>query len=275
MLLAGSHPRLRSRALPALVALVALVVLVVLSALFLVLPSTSRAQSPSSENQPRSQFQLGGFVALKAGFNLGNSVLTASRVSLNTLPELGAVFQIACDERHSAVLAFDLGLGTFSTQTNVAALTGVVSPTQLSMNTQLRYASAGATVWLEELIGFGFAAGLPLGGEYVSNVDVFGAGTVSPNSPATTRYAFARELLRSSLEARLSANVVKFSLGTGMVNVTLQAAYTLSPLAIVPDDITASAIDRNIVGLDPLAGLRSLALQPVSVALRVQYLLDL
>jgi len=221
----------------------------------------------------RSAWQVGGYVNGKAGYNLGNTSVTASQLSLNYTPECGLLARYALDP-NTVALELQAGLTSYSAQSiSNDPFNNGTRLTDFRLHAQLHAIGLTAMLELYQWLGIGFTYAVPLQGRYVSTVDVFNLGQ---KYAAEQTFDFARASFREVLEIRLQSRIVNVQLPVGALALFVGASYTLSAVAVPINDPQRLYVPNiNQVGLDPLAGLRTFSVQPLSVVLGVKYLVGL
>jgi hypothetical protein len=218
-----------------------------------------------------AQWQIGLCASGKGVFNVTTSPVANAQTVLNSVPDVSLIGRVALDTAAVARLEGELGFSAYSAR-SVSSFGGP-STNAFRMSARLQALSAAAMLNLYDVVSVGFAALVPLSGSYTSNVEVFDSGR---QFGTDQEFAFTRENLRSPIEARIRATLLQFSLGKGALVIYASGAYSLSALVLPTNNPQRLYTPgTNIVGQDPLAGLRTYSIQPLSFLLGVAYFLNL
>jgi hypothetical protein len=230
------------------------------------------AMSSAAHAQWRPQIQLGAAVSGKAVFNATTSPVAASQITLNSLPDASLIGRLALDTGGVARLEGEVGFAAYFSR-SVSTVSGIPAANAFRMNARVQAASVGAMLNLYDFVGIGFAAVLPLSGSYTSNVEVFDAGKAFDMEQ---EFMLTRDNLRSPVEVRVRLYLAQFPLGQGTLVIHASGLYALNALILPTTNPFRLYIpNMNVVGLDPLAGLRTYNVQPLSFLLGVCYFLNL
>jgi hypothetical protein len=218
-------------------------------------------------------WQAGIYVVGKAGYNMGNTSVTASQLSLNTIPECGLLARYA-PEPTIVALELQAGLTTYSAHSfSNDPFNNGTRLTDFRLHAQLHAIGLTAMLELYQWLGIGFTYAVPLRGHYVSTVDVFNRGQ---QYAAEQTFDFDRASFRDVIELRLQSRIVNVQLPVGAIAFFIGGSYTLSAIAVpASNPQRLYAPNMNQIGLDPLAGLRTFSMQPLSVMLGAKYLIGL
>jgi hypothetical protein len=222
---------------------------------------------------------IGGYVSLRGGWNSSVTVLTRSEFRLANLPDIGLEIAYSVNETNDAAIVAAVGLSNYASRSvSYDIFTG--APTnEFLLNANAQY--LGGLLGLRFLQFFGLPeftmfmrSGLPLDVRYESTVDVFEVAgqAVLPDGVLRT-YEVSNTRAQSFIELGADIGLLSFPVGAGNLTLFAQGSICLTPfvrilpLRTIPDNY-------NIVGLDPLAGLRTLNVQPFSVAFGLRYHFD-
>ncbi|MCS6809284.1 MAG: hypothetical protein NZ661_10810, partial [Candidatus Kapabacteria bacterium] len=119
-----------------------------------------------------------------------------------------------------------------------------------------------------------FRGNLPIRLQYDANIDVFETqGAAQPlRGTAVSTYTVPEERLLSFFELGAEIGILTFTVGNGTCSFHMQGAMALSQL-VRPIPLLQIPNYYNIIGRDPLAGYRTLNVQPISVSLGLRYML--
>lgn len=224
---------------------------------------------------------IGGYVAGRGGWNSSMTALSRGNFAFATLPDAGIELSYTISPAKDALAVLDIGMMTAVAKSNsVNPFTGqYTNEFVMTANTLCLSASAGLRFlkflnFLPEL-GLFIRGNLPLRMVYDASVDVFESnGSAQPSNGVIIAYTLPQTRLLQFFELGTELGIVTFVLGEGKLSFYGQASMALSqmvrmvPLTQIPDNF-------NIVGKDPLAGYRTLNVQPISVALGMRYMFDI
>ena len=219
---------------------------------------------------------VGGYVSMRGGWNSSVTVLTRGEFRLANQPDVGLEMTYSLNEHHDAALVAAIGLANYGARSaSYDIFTG--NPTnEFLLNANAQY--LGGTLGLRFLQFFGLPeftmfmrTGLPLDFKYEGTVDVFEVAgqAVLPDGELRT-YQVPNSRAQSFIELGADVGLLSFPVGAGNLVIFAQASIAITPfLRILP--LRTIPDNYNIVGLDPLAGLRTLNVQPFSGTVGVRY----
>ncbi len=224
---------------------------------------------------------LGGYVMGRGGWNASFTALSRGDFAFATLPDIGIEGSYAINAKKDAFVIASLGVGNFAVRSLSFDPFSGRTTNEFAMNTQALCLSGKLGLrfyrFLNILPEFGlfFRSNLPLNMRYDATVDVFNTETDVAASDGTLRqYTLPQDRLQTFMELGTEIGIITIPLGDGRLSVYLQGSLAMTqlvrmlPLTRIPDNF-------GIVGKDPLAGLRTLNVQPISVGLGVRYALDI
>jgi hypothetical protein len=223
---------------------------------------------------------IGGYVAGRGGWNSSITALSRGSFAIAALPDVGIETTYTISASKDALAVLDIGImNAVARSSSVDPFSGqITNEFIMTANALCLSASAGLRFlkFLNVLPEFGlFLRGsMPVHMVYDASVDVFETnGGAQPNAGKITTYTMPQARLQPFFELGAEIGIITFTLGEGKFSVYGQGSMALSqmvrmvPLTQIPDNF-------NIVGKDPLAGYRTLNVQPISIALGVRYMLD-
>lgn len=222
----------------------------------------------------------GAYLMANGGINRSLSPLTRSEFIFSALPAFGIEGTYSLNRFNEG--AFVLGIG-FQPYANRVISSNPFSGKPVDdfqINTYFHYLTASAGIRFYRVlglpnIGVTFRAGVPLSQTYRSTVDVFETeGEVQPSTGVLRTYTLPQNRAESLFETLLDITPVTWDLeNNSSLSLTFQGGFIINALVrfMLPRTIPPY---YNIPGQDPLAGLRTFNVQPVSVNIGVRYIFE-
>jgi hypothetical protein len=229
--------------------------------------------------QAQGIISIGGYIAGKGGWNTSLTGITRGEFLLSSLPDIAIEGLYSLNQRHDATLAVAVGLHNFAIRTVSYNPFSGGRLDDFQLNTQLRYLGFSAGVRFLRVIGLpsatvGLRLSVPLGGVYECTTDVFELnGEAKPSNGSLSMYRIPAERLFNAPEMYADLAIVRFDIGAGTAELYIGGSFVMGglfrrlPLSTIPPNF-------NLPG-DPLAGLRTLNLQPTSVTVGIRYALEI
>lgn len=227
----------------------------------------------------QGSISVGGYVAERGGWNTSVTAVARGDFLLANLPDVGveALYSITRSKDASAVL--NIGLLNFGARSVSYGIFSGRPTNDFVMNANALYASASLGLRFYKFLGLPefslfLRTGVPIRATYTSTVDVFEVnGTAQLPTGQLKQYTLPNDRMQLFTELGADIGVARLSLGEGVLTLYVQGAMTMTqlvrmlPFRQIPDNF-------NIIGKDPLAGLRTMNLQPVSVSIGLRYGLE-
>jgi hypothetical protein len=224
---------------------------------------------------------LGGYVMGRGGWNTSFTALSRGDFAFATLPDVGVEGSYTINSKKDAAVIASVGVGNVAVRSLSFDPFSGRSTNEFIMNVQALCLSSKLGLRFYNFLNIFpefslfFRGNIPLNMRYDATVDVFNTTTDVAASDGTLRqYTLPQERLQTFMELGTEIGIITIPLGDGRLSVYLQGGLAMTqlvkmlPLTRIPDNF-------NIVGKDPLAGLRTLNVQPISVGLGVRYVLDI
>ncbi len=228
----------------------------------------SFAQERSRE---QSRIALGPYIAAKAGINSINSAITSSNFVFANLPDVGAIALVSTSAEQDVRVNVMAGFVTYSAQNLSSNPFGGTPLTDFRLVTHLQYVRFGVGLRLNNVISIQFGYNVPIGGTYTSTVDLFQTGNAFMGEQTVRMPTSA---MNSAIDAGLSLALFSLPIASGRLEFSIAGNYVLTSLARPTNRLDLTVI-LNQIGIDPLAGLRTLGVQPISVSVGAAYLFNL
>jgi hypothetical protein len=237
------------------------------------------AHTFSTQHSLSAQMRIGvgAYAMVNGGINRSLSPLTRSEFIFSTLPAFGVEGTYSLNSFNEG--AFVLGLG-FQPYTNRSVSSDPFSGKpfdDFQAITSFNFLTASAGLRFHRVLGLSsigvtFRAGLPLTQTYRSTLDVFEIeGEVKPSTGALRTYTLPQSRAETLFETLLDITPVAWDMGNNSsLSLNIQGGFVIGALVrfMLPRTIPAY---YNIPGQDPLAGLRSFNVQPVSANIGLRY----
>ena len=224
---------------------------------------------------------LGGYVIGRGGWNSSFTALSRGEFGFATLPDFGIEGAYTINSKKDAAVIASIGVGNFAVRSLSYDPFSGRTTNEFIMNVQALCLSGKLGLRFYRLLNLlpecslFFRSNTPLNMRYDATVDVFNTTTDVAASDGTLRqYTLSPDRLQSFMEIGTEIGIITIPIGDGKLSVYLQGSLAMTqivkmlPLTRIPDNF-------NIVGKDPLAGLRTLNVQPVSIGLGVGYAVDI
>lgn len=204
---------------------------------------------------------------------MGNTPLTRSQVSFNTLPDAALVVNYRADGSGTLQLQSMLGMAGYSGTAIANNPFGGSAFTNFRLGAQIQCWSIAVVAEFYRLLSLGFGYNIPMMGTYTSAINVFDTGEQYDSERAIP---LTSENLLQTLDIRLDVQALVLPVWNGELSLHITGSYTLGPLVKPTNNpIRQFRPNMNIIGLDPLAGIAFLTVQPVSVSVGVRYMFSL
>jgi len=227
----------------------------------------------------QGNISVGGYVAGRGGWNSSITALTRGEFAFANLPDVGmeALYTITRNKDAAAVL--NIGLLNFAARSVSYDIFSGKPTNEFIMNANALYASASLGLRFYKFFGLPefsllLRTGLPLRATYTSTVDIFEVnGTAQLPTGQLSQYTLPNERMQYFTELAADIGVITLPLGEGTLTFYVQGSMAMTslvrmlPLRQIPDNF-------NIIGKDPLAGLRTMNVQPASVSIGLRYGLE-
>jgi hypothetical protein len=223
---------------------------------------------------------VGAYAMVNGGINRSLSPLTRSEFIFSPLPAVGVEGTYSLNSSNEG--AFVLGLG-FQPYTNYSLSNDPFSGKKIDdfqAITSFNFLTASAGLRFHRILGLSsigvlFRAGLPLMQTYRSTLDIFEIeGEVKPSTGTLRSYTIPQSRTESLFETLFEITPVAWDLGNNSsLSLNIQGGFVIGALVrfMLPRTIPAY---YNISGQDPLAGLRTFNVQPVSVNMGLRYMFE-
>lgn len=220
---------------------------------------------------------LSVYTMAQGGFNRSLAALTKTEFQFSSVPAFGleGTYSLNAKDEGRAMLA--LGYQPYATRSVSNDPFSGRAIDDFQMNTLFHYLVVAAGMRFNRVagipsVGFILRGGLSLSQTYQSTVDVFEVnGEVQASTGALKSFTIPRDRAEPSVEALLEAVPGEWSFVEGQtLNLVVQAGMVINGLVrfIPPKTIPPN---YNIVGQDPLAGLRTFNIQPISINIGLRY----
>jgi hypothetical protein len=223
---------------------------------------------------------VGAYAMVNGGINRSLSPLTRSEFIFSPLPAFGVEGTYSLNSFNEG--AFVLGLG-FQPYTNRSLSNDPFSGKQIDdfqAITSFNFLTASAGLRFHQVlglpnIGVTFRAGLPLTQTYRSTVDIYETeGEVKPSTGALRTYTLPQSRTEVLFETLFDITPLAWDMGNNSsLSLNIQGGFVIGALVRFMPPRTIPAY-YNIPGQDPLAGLRSFNVQPVSVNMGLRYMFE-
>lgn len=224
----------------------------------------------------QGNISLGGYVAGRGGWNSSLTALTRGEFAFANLPDVGVEGLYSITRKKDAVAVVNLGLLNFAARSvSYDIFTG--KPTsEFLMNANALYASVALGLRFYKFFGLPefsllLRTGIPIRATYDATVDVFEVnGTAQLPTGQLTSYTLPNDRMQYFTELAADIGVISLPMGNSYLTLYVQGSMAMTqlvrmlPLKQIPDNF-------NIVGKDPLAGLRTMNIQPISISVGLRY----
>ncbi|TAE27879.1 MAG: hypothetical protein EAZ92_08640 [Candidatus Kapaibacterium sp.] len=226
---------------------------------------------------PRSALGINAYVMAQGGINRTLNALTRTEFAFSPIPAFGVEGTYSLNRFDEGRFILALGYQPYATRSvSSDPFSGrPVSDFQITTNFSYLVASVGMNfhrVAGLPSVGFLIRAGLPVQQSYTSTVDVFEVqGEAKLSTGDVKSYTIPSKRAEPVLEALLDIVPAEWSFVEGQkLSIVLQAGLVINGLVrFLP--LTSIPPYYNIIGQDPLAGLRTYNVQPVSFSIGVRY----
>lgn len=224
----------------------------------------------------QGNISLGGYVAGRGGWNSSLTVLTRGEFMLANLPDVGVEGIYSITRSKDAAAVVSVGLLNFAARSISYDIFSGKPTNEFAIGANALYASAAVGLRFYKFFGLPefslfLRSGLPVRATYNATVDVFEVnGTAQLPNGQLTSYTLPNDRMQNFMEFGADIGFVTFPVGDGNVALYLQGTMVMTSLVrIVPPKQIPD--NFNIIGKDPLAGIRTLNIQPISVAIGLRY----
>lgn len=224
----------------------------------------------------QGNISLGGYVAGRGGWNASLTAATRGEFAFANLPDVGIEALYSITRKKDAVVVVNLGLLNFAARSVSYDIFNGKPNNEFIMNANALYASASLGLRFYKFFilpefSLLLRTGLPIRATYESTVDVFEVqGTAQLPTGQLTSYTVPNNRMQYFTELAADIGVVSLPMGNSYLTLYVQGSMAMTqlvrmvPLRQIPDNF-------NIVGKDPLAGLRTMNVQPVSISIGLRY----
>jgi hypothetical protein len=220
---------------------------------------------------------IGAYAMANGGINRSLSPLTRSDFIFSPLPAFGVEGTYSLNSANDG--AFVLGFG-FQPYTNYSLSNDPFSGKKIDdfqAITSFNFFTASAGMRFHRVLGLPsmgvtFRAGLPLTQTYRSTLDIFETeGEVKPSTGALRPYTLPQNRTETLFETLFDISPVAWDLGNNSsLSLNIQGGFVIGALVRFQLPRTIPPY-YNIPGQDPLAGLRTFNVQPVSANIGLRY----
>jgi hypothetical protein len=227
----------------------------------------------------QGNISIGGYVAERGGWNSSITAFTRGDFMFANLPDVGVEALYSITRSKDAAVVLNIGLLNFAARSISYDLFNGKPTNDFVMSANALYASAALGLRFYKFFGLPefsllLRTGVPLRATYTSTVDVFEInGTAQLPTGQLSQYTLPNDRMLNFTEFGADIGVATLPLGEGMLTLYVQGAMTMTqlvrllPIRQIPDNY-------NIIGKDPLAGLRTMNMQPISVSIGLRYGLE-
>lgn len=219
------------------------------------------------EAHAQSGLEIAPFIRAKGSYNVINTGLTASKFIINNAPDIGVLFQYPVNSLQTEYIGLELGYVTYSANNFAINPFGGQALTNFRLNAHAHYLSIAGTLRISNLVLFSMGYCIPLSGTYKSTVDLFGSGkTINDDEERS----FTSDNMRKTIDLRLGVVLFRLPVAQQRLEFSIIGGYTLATISQ-----SVAVFDTSVpvgqIGADPLAGLRNLGIQPITLSLGVSY----
>lgn len=226
---------------------------------------------------PRNTLGINAYVMAQGGINRTLNALTRTEFAFSPIPAFGVEGTYSLNRFDEGRFILALGYQPYATRSiSSDPFSGrPVSDFQITTNFSYLVASAGMSfhrVAGLPSVGFLIRTGLPVQQSYRSTVDIFEVqGEAKPSTGELKSFTVPAGRAEPVLEALLDIVPAEWSFVEGQtLSLVLQAGLVINGLVrFLP--LTSIPSNYNIIGQDPLAGLRTYNVQPISFNIGVRY----
>lgn len=233
-----------------------------------------------SSAQFSTKIGINAYVAAQGGTNRALTSLTRTEFAFSPIPAFGVEGTYSLNIFDEGRFVFALGMQPYSTRAVSNDPFSGRPVDDFQINTYFNFVTAAAGMRFHRIIGlsaigFLIRTGLPLKQRYETTVDVFEIqGEAKPSTGKLLSLILPESRAIPSVEALLDIIPVQWRIAEGQtLGISIQAGMVLGSLVqfIPPRTIPPN---YNILGQDPLAGLRTFNVQPFSFNVGLHYSFD-
>jgi hypothetical protein len=234
-------------------------------------------QSIAQNSFAQNSIGLSIYTMAHGGWNRTLSPLTKAEFQFSPLPAFGAEGTYSLNAKDEGRVVFAVGYQPYATRSVSGDPFSGRAIDDFQINTLFHYLVVAAGMRFNRVagipsIGFVLRGGLPLLQTYQSTVDVFEVnGDAQVSTGVLQSFAVPPNRAEPTVEALLEAVPGEWSFIEGQtLSLVVQAGMVINGLVrFIPPRVIPPSY--NIIGQDPLAGLRTFNVQPISVNIGLRY----
>lgn len=217
------------------------------------------------------------YATAQGGINRSLNALTRTEFSFSPLPAFGVEGTYSLNRLDEGRLVVALGFQPYSTRSVSSDPFSGRPVDDFQINTYFNFLTLSAGMRFNRVAGlptagFIIRGGLPLVQRYAATVDVFEVtGEAKPSTGTLQTFTLPANRAEQVLEALLDLTVAEWSVVEGQtLALMVQGGIAINSLVrFVPPTVIPPYY--NIPGQDPLAGLRTFNVQPISLNIGLRY----